>query len=247
MTLGIAPVDPAPRGTAPHRLGVVTGLASEAAVISQIIAETDAQVQVVCAGANSERAKRLAGQLVAEGAQTLLSFGVAGGLSPDLDCGELIVAETLRGPDGTNYPTDVAWREALTTTLTEITLHYRQGAILGSARTLRETADKQAAFKDSGCLAVDMESAAVAAIAAESGLPFLAVRAVADCATDSLPGFVASAVKPDGKPAIGRALAALARRPGDIPATLRLARQTELALARLRMLGSVREVLLGRF
>ncbi len=225
----------------------MTGLTSEAAVISQIVAEADTQVQVVCAGASSQRARRLSEQLVAEGVQALLSFGIAGGLSPDLDCGELIVAESLQGTGGINYPTDATWRAALTATLTEVTLPYRQGVLLDSPRTLREAADKQAAYRDSACLAVDMESGAVAAVAAEAGLPFLAVRAVADCATDRLPDFVASAVKPDGKPAIGRVLAALARHPGDLPATLRLARQTELALARLRMLDSVREVLLGRF
>jgi hypothetical protein len=54
-------------------------------------------------------------------------------------------------------------------------------------------------------------------------------------------------VKPDGRPAVGRALADLARRPGDIPATLRLARQTRLALAGLRRLAAVKEALLGGF
>jgi hypothetical protein len=39
----------------------------------------------------------------------------------------------------------------------------------------------------------------------------------------------------------------LLRRPAEIPATLRLARQSELALARLRMLEDVKEVLFGRF
>src|SRR3546814_12171681 len=76
-----------------------------------------------------------------------------------------------------------------------------------------------------------MESGAVATVAAEAGLPFLAVRAVADRADDALPALVEHAVKPDGMPAVGRTLAAMLKNPTQIPATLRLARRSTLALA----------------
>src|SRR3546814_19569155 len=71
-----------------------------------------------------------------------------------------------------------------------------------------------------------MESGAVATVAAEAGLPFLAVRAVADRADDALPALVEHAVKPDGMPAVGRTLAAMLKNPTPIPATLRLARRS---------------------
>ena len=228
-------MDPAARGTNAHRVGVVTGLASEAAVISAILADTALEAEVVCAGASSQRAAELSRQLVAEGSEALLSFGVAGGLAPDLDCGDLIVAHGVQGTDGDDLATDSAWRSALTGLLDEMAVSYR------------EAADRAAAFADSGCLAVDMESAALAGVAAKAGLPFLAVRAIADRAGDALPALVDTAIKPDGRPAVGRVLAALVRRPSDIPATLRLGRQTELALARLRMLEAAKAPLLGRF
>lgn len=209
--------------------------------------EAALEVEVTCAGASSRRATELASQLAYQGVEALLSFGVAGGLAPDLDCGDLIIAHGLRGPAGQDFETDTDWRSALTANLEESSLTYREASILGSARPLRQPADKAAAFADTGCQAVDMESAAVAAVAAETGLPFLAVRAVADAASDRLPGFVETAVKPDGRPNIGRVLGALARHPGDIPVTFRLARQTELALARLRMLETAKAPLLGRF
>lgn len=240
-------MDPAARGTNAHRVGVVTGLASEAAVISAILADTALEAEVVCAGASSQRAAELSRQLVAEGSEALLSFGVAGGLAPDLDCGDLIVAHGVQGTDGDDLATDSAWRSALTGLLDEMAVSYREAAILGSDRPLRGAADKAAAFADSGCLAVDMESAALAGVAAKAGLPFLAVRAIADRAGDALPALVDTAIKPDGRPAVGRVLAALVRRPSDIPATLRLGRQTELALARLRMLEAAKAPLLGRF
>src|SRR3546814_11469473 len=92
-----------------------------------------------------------------------------------------------------------------------------------------------------------MESGAVATVAAEAGLPFLAVRAVADRADDALPALVEHAVKPDGMPAVGRTLAAMLKNPTQIPATLRLARRTNLALARLRRIDPLKDAIFGGF
>lgn len=236
-----------PGSTEIQAIGVVTGLASEAAVVSAMLNEDDAAIQVVCAGASTQRAAVLSRQLVDAGIGALLSFGIAGGLDPEIDGGELIVADRVRGPDGETYDCDAGWREALVRKLGEAAVYPRVGSLLASTTTLRNPADKSAAYRNSGCLAVDMESGAVAAVANESGLPFLAVRAVADRAGDSLPALVEFAVKSDGRPAIGRAIGALLKRPGDIPATLRLARQSELALARLRMLEAVKGALFGGF
>src|SRR3546814_15928826 len=92
-----------------------------------------------------------------------------------------------------------------------------------------------------------MESGAVATVAAEAGLPFLAVRAVADRADDALPALVEHAVKPDGMPAVGRTLAAMLKNPTQIPATHRLARRSNLVLASLRRLEPMKDALFGGF
>lgn len=230
-----------------RKIGIVTGLASESDVAMELLADTALQAEIVCAGASAGRASALTRELVTGGCEALLSFGIAGALAPELDCGDLIVAHGVRDAAGSDLPTDPDWRGLLTIALERNILPYREVAILGSPRPLRQPAEKAAAFAESGCAAVDVESAAVGEAAAAAGLPFLAVRAIADRAADSLPALVENAVKPDGQPDVGRALTALLRHPGDIPATIRLARQTELALARLRMLDDVKEVLFGRF
>src|SRR3546814_8648617 len=152
------------------RAGVVTGLASEVIVASALVGQDALSVRVVCAGASGMRAAALARELVEEGVKALLSFGIAGALVPDLDCGELIVAETVRGSDGRDYPCNGDWHRTLAARLSEAGLTHRSGALLGTSRVLRDAADKQAAHRDSGCLAVDMESGAVATVAAEAGL-----------------------------------------------------------------------------
>lgn len=240
-------MDPGPGSSDSQAIGVVTGLASEAAVVTAMLGENDTAIRVVCAGASTQRAAVLSRELVDAGVHGLLSFGIAGALDPQIDCGELIVTDRVQGADGESFDCNGPWRETLIRKLGEAAIYPRVGSLLASTRTLRRASEKSAAYRDSGCLAVDMESGAVAAVANESGLPFLAVRAVADRAGDTLPALVETAVKPDGRPAIGRALAALIRRPGDLRATLRLARQSELALARLRMLEAVKGALFGGF
>jgi hopanoid-associated phosphorylase len=220
---------------------VVTGLASEAAVASAMFEKAGSRVRVVCAGASSERAARLARQLVAEGAEALLSFGIAGAVAPDLESGDLVIAQEVLTDYADLFPCDARWQQRLCAALDKAPLTFRQGVLLGSHRLWGGVGDKEAIFAVSGSLAVDMESGPVGAVAREAGLPFLAVRAVADRAADRLPAFVETAVKPDGSPNVARALAGLARRPGDIPATLRLARRTSLALASLRRLEAVKE------
>ncbi|MCU0463823.1 MAG: hypothetical protein MUF38_04565 [Anaerolineae bacterium] len=51
-------------------------------------------------------------------------------------------------------------------------------------------------FERTGARTVDMETAAVAQVAAQNGLPFLAIRAVSDRAGGGLPGEVAYGVEP---------------------------------------------------
>lgn len=229
------------------KLGVVTGLASEAAVATALAGDDDFPLRVACAGASSARAAVLARQLVDAGVNALLSFGIAGALDPKLRSGDLVVAKEVISDDAERYACDPDWQEALRSALAEAQLPCRRGTILGSTWLRREPGDKAALFSDTGCLAVDMESGAVAAIAAEAGLPFLAVRAVADRAQDALPDLVEKAVHPDGMPAVGRSLAALIRHPSQLPATLRLARQSGQALARLRRLEAVKDALFGGF
>lgn len=247
-------MEPGPQSPASRKIGVVTGLASEAAVLAGILDGEALPVQVVCAGASTERAAALSRDLVAQGCNALMSFGIAGAVSPDLDSGDLIIPDDVLiddvDADGNIRdicPCDRQWLEGLQAALAEAQLPFCGGMLMGSRKLWRDAKDKEAIHEITEAVAIDMESGAVAAVADDAGLPFLAVRAVADRAQDSLPALVENAVKPDGRPAVGCAIAHLARHPSEIPATLRLARQSELALARLRMLEDVKEVLFGRF
>ena len=237
------------RGVAP-RLGIVTGLASEAVVATALVGQDGFPARIVCAGASSERAAMLARELVEAGVGALMSFGIAGALDPQLRSGNLLLAdEVLRedAGDPSVYLCDIGWCESLGAALAEARLPCHGGLLISSARLWRDAKDKASVFEITGGRAVDMESGAVAAVAAEAGLPFLAVRAIADRASDDLPALAQHAVKPNGMPAVGRTLAAMLKNPAQIPGTLRLARRSAQALASLRRLEPVRDELLGGF
>ena len=208
-------------------VGIVTGLSAEARIARRALRRDD---RVGCAGASSQRARTEAQRLIGSGAEALLSFGVAGGLDPSLKPGTLVLAETVLAGDET-YASTADWHDAVMAEAGPLALV--SGAMVGSDMALTSAADKIALCEESGALAVDMESHAVAAVAAERGLPFLALRAIADPAQRSLPRAALGAIGPDGRSRLGPVLLGLGRRPWELPALLALDRSFRAALAAL--------------
>ena len=115
-------------------------------------------------------------------------------------------------------------------------LRYVGGGLLDSARVVASISEKRNLYEASGAVAVDMESYAVAGVAAEAGVPFVAVRAIADPAGRPLPRSVIGSIGPDGRPRVGRVMLHVCVRPWEAPALLQLRRDTDAALASLRRL-----------
>ena len=89
-----------------------------------------------------------------------------------------------------------------------------------------------------GAVAVDMESSAVAEVAAASHVPFMAIRVIVDSALDAIPASVTAAGE-TGQIRIGRLLLGVARSPGDIVALVNLARRYRAAMGSLRAVGKL--------
>ncbi len=101
---------------------------------------------------------------------------------------------------------------------------------------LASVADKAAAHSTSGAVAVDMESHAIAAVAASADVPFVAIRAIADPAGRPLPRAVLGSIGPGGRPRVGHVILGICLRPWETPALLHLRGDTAAALASLRRL-----------
>jgi adenosylhomocysteine nucleosidase len=203
-------------------IGVVTGSRAEARCLPGVAG------RIVCSGADAGRARR-ASERLASDVEGLVSFGLAGALAPDLRGGELLLPNEVILPDGRRIATDALWRARL-----EDLVEARSEPLLGSDELIGSAAAKAALHRASGAVALDMESHAVALAANAAGLPFVVIRAVADPADHALPVAARVALDAAGRVRILAVTAALARRPGDLPALLRLARQSGAGLRTLR-------------
>jgi adenosylhomocysteine nucleosidase len=149
-----------------------------------------------------------------------VSWGFAGGLDPQLAAGTLLLPEYVTMIDGRVFATARQWRERLQHSL-GIT-RIAQGTLLTSTEPLRDRQQKDLTFRQTGALAIDMESAAVAKVASSQGLPFLAVRVVLDEAHDTLPNAITECINAAGKVHWLPFITALAREPRELSAIARL-------------------------
>ncbi|KQT81093.1 phosphorylase [Methylobacterium sp. Leaf465] len=204
----------------------VTGLAKEARLAS------GAGVRAIGAGGDPERLRALLAARHEPGCRAVVSLGIAGGLDPDLVPGDVLIATAIVTPTQ-RYPADpaiaAAWMRALAGSGSTV----REAVLAGVDAAVIDVSAKAALRTATGCAGVDMESHVAAAYAARHGLPFAALRIVCDPADRAIPAFAAQALKPDGEPDIRAVLAAIARQPGQIPALIRLARDSGRAFQSL--------------
>jgi len=210
------------------RLGIVVGLPQEAAILRRVLGK--ATPLLACAGANPARAAQAAAELIAGGADMLLSFGFTGGLDPGLRPGDIIVGAGVVGTDGKMRETDDALAQRICAALDETGCSWKAGLVAGADQALATTAEKQALSACTGAVIVDMESHAVAA----ASLPFAILRVVVDPAERALPASVLAALDSSGHVNVVALMAGLLRRPREIGSLLALARDNRPARTSLR-------------
>jgi adenosylhomocysteine nucleosidase len=198
---------------------VVVGLRREAALLPR-------GVLALCSGGDPRRAAALLRGREWPGVQAVLSFGIAGGLDPALAPGDLVVATAVRGVGGSTYRADEAWALALTRACPGA----RLGMLAGSHAVVADPEAKRRLHEATGALAVDLESEPAAAFAAGHGLPFAALRAVADAAAETVPQAALHGLKADGRADPFAVTLGLLRRPAELPALLKLTARSRAAL-----------------
>ena len=207
-----------------------------AALASEARALRPSTPLLAVSGIGRVAADAAARRLIDAGATALIAFGLAGGLDPALKSGSVVIPREVISADGIRYLAHQAWRERVAAAISSLRA-VNEGAMLTSAHAINTAADKAAAFRATGAAAVDMESAAIAAVAADHELPFIAVRVIVDTAADRLPRAVVAASRA-GRLQFGRLIAGLAMAPGDIAALMQLAQRYRIAMRSLRAIGA---------
>lgn len=173
-----------------------------------------------------------------------MSWGLAGGLDPALSAGTIAMPAVLMlggAPDARDLRADSAWCERVGAVLAARDSRSGKrvpveagGKLLTSRRPLASAAEKRKAFVDTGAIAVDMESYAIASVATARGLPFVAIRVIVDGSGDDVPSILLDVAGSRGRIAAGHLLVRMLASPRSLAPLLRLARRYRVARRSLR-------------
>ncbi len=225
-------------------VGVVAALEAEARTLGPAVRRRDGLfflsdgALLAVSGMGGALAAIAARNLIDAGAAALMSFGLAGGLDPLLRAGTIVLPSEVISRDGARFLTSTGWREQLCAAIAK-QRPVAAGALLTSSQPIGAVAEKVAAFRETGAVAVDMESLGVAEVSAAHNLPFIAVRVIVDTAADVLPRAVVAASR-EGQVNIRRLIGGLAVAPLDLIALIRLARAYRAATRSLAAVAGAR-------
>ena len=201
---------------------VVTGLKAEARIAAA------SGVRVFACGGNVRLQAHAIKKAVFSGAAAIVSFGIAGALNSHLTAGDWIIATEAMSGDR-SIETDIEWSSRLAQRL--------PGAELGAIATVADPVllprNKRRLHLDTGAIAVDMESFQAAALAEELGVPFAAVRVIADPMHREIPPAARLGLQPDGTIAVAAVLQSLLSKPSQILSLLRVSGDAMIAFRAL--------------
>ncbi len=224
------------------RTAIIAALGNERAALARV-PHAALGWSLVQSGPGPERAAQSARAAVAAGAQALVSWGLAGGLAPDVQPGTVVLPRRVIMQRGETFAVAGAWHERLATLASEFSMTF--GDLLTVPAALGSPAAKAAAATALAAVAVDMESASIAAVAARARVPFVALRVVVDAQGDALPDGAENWIDARGNTRGAAALGAIVR-PGEWQALWRLAqryRKANAVLVRLAQSVAARRLL----
>lgn len=206
--------------------GIIVALPEELATLtSQKLAQGECfnlcdDVLITYAGAGPNNAANAARLLIAKGADRLISWGCAAALASELKPGNLVIADQLYF-DQQIYDTDKRWSHKLRSRLSEKVV-VSSGNLVTEMRIVALSSDKLAIHHESNAVALDMESGAIAKVASQTNLPFLALRAIADPVSMDLPNAVVQALNDQGQVDMGKLIRYLVIHPWEIWVLIKL-------------------------
>jgi adenosylhomocysteine nucleosidase len=224
-------------GASGGRIAVIAALGIEAACLPSAPRGDASFPALRQSGPGIDRARAAAQSAVADGALALVCWGFAGGLGPGIDVGAVVLPRHVVTAGLERLPTDSGWRRRLVEAVGGGFV-VEEGDLLETRDVLDTPRLKARAALGSDAVAVDMESAAVAGVAALAGIPFVAVKVVLDTLTDTLPPGVARWIDERGERRLAP-LVDVAYKPAHWRALLRLAQRHRAARRRLRELGAL--------
>jgi adenosylhomocysteine nucleosidase len=174
------------------------------------------RIAVVESGLGYARARKATTALIdAHTPQWILSCGFSGALRPEMKVGHIAVGDSIVDEHGQEQPLAGSFPPDPERGLFV-------GRLLTADEMVRTVAEKESLANTHKAIAVDMESLAVAQIAMENKIRFMAVRAISDDMSTDLPPEILSIIGSTGAVRVGAALGSLIKRPGSFKEMMRL-------------------------
>jgi adenosylhomocysteine nucleosidase len=189
-----------------------------------------ADVGVVLTGAGPKQARTAARKVMGHQDEVnfCVSSGLAGALRPELRIGQVVAARAVFAePVNVDEITDliessgplVTFAEEFGATIVE--RFYSAGRVIGRSE------QKRLWGKAAG--AVEMESFDVLSVAAESGVPAIAIRSISDTVAEDLPLDMNRIFSDEGQVSLPRVIGEVVRHPGSVPSLVRLGQNSKAA------------------
>lgn len=172
-------------------------------------------------GAGFKNARVAAELLISQGATRLISWGCAAALADNLKPGDLTLPPTLLDANHLQIASNSAWH-SYTQNLLANSLPVHSGALLESQEIVALSHEKKHLHLATNAIVLDMESVAIAKVALQNNLPFLAIRAIADPVTMDLPKAVVHALNEQGEIILPRLLSYLLVHPTELAGLIQL-------------------------
>ena len=207
-------------------------LSSRKLAIGQTIFLTN-NLMLHVAGMGSRRARSAALHVIGLGASAVVSWGTAGGLDPQVSVGSLVLPDQIIDQQQRVFPVDSSWRDQYHASLGAVASVSR-GALLQVDEIITAVAGKRQLFARCQAVAIDMESAAIAAVAQEQGARFIAVRGIVDAADSVVPEWLSQSLSAAGEIRPWALMSRLCRRPLRVFELIQLARAFSAAKSTLQ-------------
>jgi adenosylhomocysteine nucleosidase len=179
------------------------------------------EVVAALAGIGTRAAARTAERVLdARGVDHVVVVGIAGGIGGSVEIGDVVVPEVV-----VDLSTGTDYRPALLGDIEPL-------GILATSDRLLVDGEEIARLRRQGVTAIDMETAAVAAVCERRGCPWSVVRAISDRAGDgSIDQAVLGLTRPDGAPNLPALARFVLSKPWRTPQLARLAGNMRRAAA----------------
>lgn len=185
------------------------------------------RIVVAESGVGFARARKASRALIdAHQPKWILSSGFSGALVPDMKIGQIVMANEIVDQHGQQTAINLSLESD-----EENGLYV--GRILTADELVRTVEEKRQLHEKFAAIAVDMESLAVAQVAAESKIGFMAVRVISDDMSADLPSEVLSIIGDTGAVRLGAALTSIVKRPGSFKDMLNLRSNAQAAAKNL--------------